>query len=256
MPIFFHSQDLIDTELDDLEMELWTGGTWDSNGHKLHQASYRGDLEEIKKILAAEKNLNPLQKAGDYGQNALHSAAQGGQLDVMKYFVEEKGCNPASQDDSGWTPLHYAARLNDLALVQYLVDGLQVDPMCQTNSGYTPLHTSCMGGNINVLKYIVNAMSKYLPLEDVIMCKNADGDTAVHVAATYGHMEIIKFFNTKFNSDTHITDGGGRIADPGSLVAQFLTEHSNSNVANTGEDTESITGPSWLLRDTHLDFNV
>ena len=239
-------------------MEMRTDETWDSNRHKLHQASYRGDLEEIKKILTTEKNLNPLQKAGDYayGQNALHSAAQGGQLGVMKYFVEERGCNPASQDDSGWTPLHYAARLNNLDLFQYLVDGLQVDPMCQTNSGYTPLHTSCMGGNIDVVKYIVNAMTKYLPLEDVIMCRNEDRDTAVHIAATYGHLDIIKFFNTKLNRDLLITDSGGRIADPGSLLAQFLTERSNSNVANTGEEKESITGPPWLLRDTHMDYRM
>ena len=237
-------------------MELGTSETWDSNRHKLHQASYRGDLEEIKKILAAEKNLNPLQKAGDYGQNALHSAAQGGQLGVMKYFVEERGCNPASQDNSGWTPLHYAARLNNLELVQYLVDGLKVDPMCQTNSGYTPLHTSCMGGNIDVVKYIVKAMNKYLPLEDVIMCKNEEEDTAIHVAATYGHLEIVKFFHAKLNCDALVTDNGGRIADPGSLVAQFLIDHSNSNVANTGEENEPITGPPWLLRDTHMDYPI
>lgn len=99
----------MDSELDDLDAEMGMGETGDSNKDKLHQASYRGDLEEIKKILAAEKNLNPLQKAGRYGQNALHSAAQGGQIGVMKYFAEERGCNPASQDDSGWTPLHYAA---------------------------------------------------------------------------------------------------------------------------------------------------
>lgn len=126
--------------------------------------------------------------------------------------------------------------------------------MCQTNSGHTPLHTSCMGGNTEVVKYISNAMSKYLPLEDVIKCKDEHGDTPVHVAATYGHLEIIKFFNTKLNCDSLITDSGGRIADPASLVTQFLMEHSNSNVANADQEKESIQ--PWLLRDTKMDFKL
>ena len=83
----------------------------ESSGHELHLVSQKGDLEEVKR-LTEEKELNPLQKDKD-GMNALHYAARGGQLCVLKYFIEEQGHNPASQSSVGglaeWTPLHFAA---------------------------------------------------------------------------------------------------------------------------------------------------
>ena len=127
MPIF-HSQDLIDRELDDLDMGMGPGETSHSTENELHRASREGDLEEVKKLVE-EKHFNPLQKVGRNGWNALHYAARGGDVDVMKYFIEERQCNPASQDDHGWMPLHYAARNNHLELLRYLVDELQMDPM-------------------------------------------------------------------------------------------------------------------------------
>ena len=98
----FYSQDLLDRELDDLDMGMVHDATNDPSEGELHQASHRGDLEEVKR-LTDEKHLNPLQK-DKYGHNALHYAARGGQLAVMKYFTEERGCNPTSPDHGGRTP--------------------------------------------------------------------------------------------------------------------------------------------------------
>ena len=64
----FYSQDLLDRELDDFDMEMGPETTDDSSKLKLHQASRRGDLEEVKR-LTEEKHLNPLQKEGKYGRN-------------------------------------------------------------------------------------------------------------------------------------------------------------------------------------------
>ena len=187
IPILY-SQDLIDSDFD---MGMGPGETHHSTKNELHLASYRGDLEEVK-VLVEEKGLNPLQKGGPNGVNALHYAAGGGQLAVLKYFVKERGCNPASQSNRGWTPLHYAARYNHFEVVQCLVDELQMDPMCQTELGSTPLHTACAGGaDIAVVEYLVQAMSKYLPLEDVVRCKGKGGHAPVHTAALFGHLEII-----------------------------------------------------------------
>ena len=127
---------MFDRELDDLDMGTGHGGTGTVN--KLHLASRRGDLEEVK-WLTEKKGFNPLQK-GKYGHNALHYAAWEGHVRVMKYYVEERRCNPANKDSKGWTCLHHAARYNHLEIVQYLVDIQNVDPMCQSKSGDTPLH--------------------------------------------------------------------------------------------------------------------
>ena len=112
--------------------------------------------------------------------------------------------------------------------------------MCQTNNGSTPLHQACHRDNIDVVIYLVNAMSKYLPLEDVVCCRGKDGKTPLHTAALYGRLKIVKYFITELNCDPNIvatgelhgrpTKCGGRIAlhqapQKGHLhVVKFLIE--------------------------------
>ena len=71
-----------------------------SSGHQitgdrseLHLAARKGDLETVK-FLTDKKHQNPLQK-DEYGDTALHAAAKGGSLYVLKYFIGERSFNPA-----------------------------------------------------------------------------------------------------------------------------------------------------------------
>ena len=184
----FPFQNLFDRGLADLDMGMGHGGSGTLN--ELHRASYRGDLEEVKRLIE-EEGFNPLQTVGEYEKNALHFAAAGGHTTVIKHFIQERGCNPACQDSQGVTPLHIAAQFSHLELVRYLVEEEKVDPMCLTKDGNTPLHRACVGGNIDVVTYIVNAMTKYLPLKDVVEFKGEHGWPPMHFAARYGHLELV-----------------------------------------------------------------
>ena len=110
-------------------MGMGHGVAGGSNENELHLASYRGDLQEIKR-LTEEKQLNPSQKEGKYGKNTLYYAARFGQLGVLKYFIEERGCNPTNKDNRAMTPLHDAALGKHLDIVRYLVAEQQMDPLC------------------------------------------------------------------------------------------------------------------------------
>ena len=57
--VLFLFQDLLDKGVDDVDME--TGQDTTAGESKLHMASLRGNLEEVKR-LTEEKHLNPLQK--------------------------------------------------------------------------------------------------------------------------------------------------------------------------------------------------
>ncbi|MCG8620799.1 MAG: ankyrin repeat domain-containing protein, partial [Proteobacteria bacterium] len=70
--------------------------------NELFQASGRGDLKKVKELIE-EKQFLPLQKEGQFGGNVLHYSARFGQLEVLIYFIEERGCSPASQDNRTWT---------------------------------------------------------------------------------------------------------------------------------------------------------
>jgi len=88
-------------------------------------AAKRGDLETVK-FLTDKKHQKPLQK-DEHGNTALCAAAQGGSLEVLKYFINEKNCNPTCH--------------GHLDVVKYLVTEDQVEPLCQDEDGWTPLAT-------------------------------------------------------------------------------------------------------------------
>ena len=157
----------MDGELRDPEMGMGHGIAVGSTENELHLASYRGDLKKVKALIE-KGQFDPLQKEGRFGANALHYAAQFGQLGVLRYFIEEMGCNPASLDNRAMTPLHYAAAGKHLDIVRYLVAEQQMDPLCCADTGDTPLHIATQSGDINMVRYLVNELSKFLPLEDIV----------------------------------------------------------------------------------------
>ncbi|MCG8624057.1 MAG: ankyrin repeat domain-containing protein, partial [Proteobacteria bacterium] len=112
-------------------MGMGHGKAGASTENELHQylASHRGDLKEVKSLIE-EKQFDPLQKEGQFGGNVLHHSARCGQLRVLRYFIEERGCSPASQDNRAMTPLYYAAYGKHLDIVHYLVAEQQMDPLC------------------------------------------------------------------------------------------------------------------------------
>ena len=240
-----------------------------SSAHELRLASKKGDLETVK-FLTEEKRLDPLQEDKD-GRNAIYCAAWGGQLAVLKYFIEEQGHNPASPSSTGrlagWTPLHVAARFNHLELVQYLITEQHVDPMCQTEHGDTPLHKACYDDdNLDVVIYLVNAMSQHLPLKDVVSCRGKDGQTPLHVAALYGQLKIVKHFISELKCDPNIevtgehhgrtTKCGGRIAlhhaaQNGHLhVVKYLIEDQHCDPSHC--DYEKVTPLHMAAQWGHL----
>ena len=193
----------MDRELHDLEMGMGHGIAGGSTENELHLASYRGDLKKVKE-LTEKGQFNPLQKESKFGANILHYTARFGQLGVLRYFIEERGCNPASQDNRAWTPLHYAALGKHLDIVHYLVAEQQMDPLCCANDGSTPLHAASQAGDINVVRYLVNELSKFLPLKDIGTSRGKDGRVPIHFAALKGHLETLQYFITELNCDPNI----------------------------------------------------
>ena len=60
--------------------------------------------------------------------NALHLAACGGHLDIVKYLIPKFADTRFKPDNYGYTCLHWAAKESHLALVKYLVEECGFDP--------------------------------------------------------------------------------------------------------------------------------
>ena len=62
------------------------------SGLELHLAVLTGQLEAVK-FLVEEEHFNPMQRPRS-GINAVHIAALNGNLQVLKYFITERDCDP------------------------------------------------------------------------------------------------------------------------------------------------------------------
>ena len=67
---------------------------------------------------------------GQYGSNALHLAAYGGHVEIVKYFIPKFGDRRFDLTNAGNTCLHHAAQEGHLAVVKYLVEECGFDPNC------------------------------------------------------------------------------------------------------------------------------
>ncbi len=73
---------------------------------QLWTATRQGNIQQVKRLVSM--GHNPMGKDTN-DQTALHIAAQYGRIQILKYLIEDQGCNPASLGQFGATPLHVAA---------------------------------------------------------------------------------------------------------------------------------------------------
>ncbi|MCL7027877.1 hypothetical protein MKW94_012391, partial [Papaver nudicaule] len=81
-------------------------------------------------------------KDGDE-RRAIHYAACGGRLNILKYLIEDMSVSIDVKDGSGQTPLSRAAREGRLAAVEYLLQ-MGANPEIPDDSNASPLHHVAM----------------------------------------------------------------------------------------------------------------
>lgn len=78
-----------------------------------------GNLTKIESINSQEIKTNDLCEDG---LSLLHWAADRGNLDIVKYFIQKLKADINIKDVDGQTPLHYAASCGHTEVVKYLLD--------------------------------------------------------------------------------------------------------------------------------------
>ncbi len=115
----------------------------------------------------------------------LHWSAYNGQIQLVKYFVGLNKFDLEAQDLEGRTPLSYAAQLGYLEVVKYLIaKGANVQS--QDKTGKSPLLWAAENGQLETVKVLV----QYCDVR-VEVCNNKL--TALHYAACYGHLQLVKY---------------------------------------------------------------
>ena len=108
----------------------------------LHIAASRGNLNDLKELFQTlpQSELNTIIEAKNkFGSTPLHYATWAGQLDIVKYLVDQ-GADLKTKDIYDQTLLHAAAWNGHLRLVEfYFEQGLSSSLEDRDNRGNTPL---------------------------------------------------------------------------------------------------------------------
>ena len=184
-------QDLVDRSIikikgdaQEKERELKMKALADSTD--LMRAALGGCLDKITEMLAANASVE-LRKTDSEGRTAIHYAAMGGSLPVLKELVE-KGAQINSADSKRRTALFFAALYKQNEAFDFLLaQGAKINQ--QAMGGMTIAMIGAYSGNLHILK---TAAEKGVRLES----KDHMGKTAMDFAKQAKHAKVIAYLES------------------------------------------------------------
>ena len=210
----------------------------------IYKAAAEGNIEAVKQHIAAGtgRNIESIAR----GLSALHSAAFGGQKEVVELLIE-KGADVNAKNDVGWTPLHNAAFSRYTRKRRFTVKGYKeiaellisagADVNAKDKNGKTPLDVA------------INA--EVAEKETADLLRKHGGKTgeelSIHLAAREGNTEAVKQ-HLAAGADVNATDEVGwtplhRAVGPSHkevvelLIAEGADVNTKGKYGNTPLDT-------------------
>jgi ankyrin repeat protein len=186
----------------------------------LHVAVQNATINTVKCILK-HTNAQPLyQDRNEF--SAIHFAAKRGDIEIMKLvFINNSTVN--NRDREGNTPLHYAAKGGYLKIATLLVEnGAEYLGKAVNYNGNTPIQLAVTEGN-DVAYYLLkvattkNESLKHVDLSvtsnniDIsdLSAQDLEGNTALHLAAKAGNIELVKRFVKLAQADVFVKNNEG-----------------------------------------------
>ncbi|CAF0975888.1 unnamed protein product, partial [Brachionus calyciflorus] len=103
-----------------------------------------------------------------------------------------------SKDQNGQSIFHLCTEFNNIEALKFFLQLDLIPPeiiYSKDNFENTILHTSCFYGNLEAIKLIVNKLyDSNNSLEQILYCKNNDGQTCFHIACSKGYFNIVEYF--------------------------------------------------------------
>ncbi|KAK3941300.1 hypothetical protein QBC46DRAFT_448750 [Diplogelasinospora grovesii] len=90
-----------------------------------------------------------------HGENPINSAARNGNLDDVKFLLNQ-GVNPSIRDNISLTPLHWAAKCGHVECVRLLLDA-KADVNAANSRDQTPLHLAAENGHVECVRLLLDA---------------------------------------------------------------------------------------------------
>ncbi len=193
--LFAHASESEDQDRRDSEMSLNDNGKTE-----LMRAARNGQLERLQVLLNAGADAN---LANENGGTPLMYAVLGGDFEIVDMLLR-RGADLNAKADNGWTATMIAAAKGyDHILKLLLARG--ADPNAPDVYQWTPLMRAGYENRSSVVELLLQ--------DDRVNInrRGENGFTALHLAATQGHVEIVRLLLAR-GADRDLRDARGRTA--------------------------------------------
>ncbi len=123
------------------------------SNNPFHQAVAKGDIEQVKKLLADGADVNTRDERS---QTPLHYAARGGHEEIVRLLIDKGADVNISMEGESWTPLLDAATKGHAQIAKLLLEnGAKVD--IGDDYGYTPLYYAIWNEDEESIRMFIKA---------------------------------------------------------------------------------------------------
>ncbi|KAL9979953.1 hypothetical protein ACROYT_G008476 [Oculina patagonica] len=149
----------------------------------LHYAARLGSLKTLQLLMEKKCFVSPKDV---FDRTPLHAAAESGHVTCVEQLcISERG-HVNDRDERGLTPLHLAARESHRETCTLLLH-MGANPIIRDSNRWTALHHCAAGGCVCTTEVLLGHHStRFMELAD------QEGNTALHVAAKYGHVRVLE----------------------------------------------------------------
>ncbi|XP_067659906.1 putative ankyrin repeat protein RF_0381 [Haliotis asinina] len=207
----------------DINGKVLCGGT------SLMLAAENGHRNVVELLVGQGANVSLHDNKGN---NVLHFACRGGDVEVVKYVLAQDMVDINSRGWKRMTPAMMAAQKGNREVLELLVNkGVKVSLM--DKKGNNILHFACRKGHVEVVEHILSEN-----MVD-INSKNKQGMIPVFMAAEKGHKEVVELL-FRSGGDMSLTSRGGsnvlHFACRGGNVdlVKFVLSHKMTDINSTG----------------------
>ena len=160
----------------------------DDNVTPLHVACFKGH-KEIVAFLIKEKLVSP-HISDAYDGTLVHYAASGGQLEVLKFLVDECGCSLTSENSGGANPFLLSCMQPNVSVIEYVLEASQCSPLSTDIFKQNALFYAAASNSPAVFHYLEQAMGSGFNL----LSTDDSRFTPSHFAAAYSSLSVVHKF--------------------------------------------------------------
>ncbi|XP_048244587.1 ankyrin repeat domain-containing protein 50-like [Haliotis rufescens] len=169
----------------------------------------------------------------DDGNNILHLACIGGQVEMVNYILSQDIVDTNSRGQFGRTPLMIAAEKGQRIVFDLLVSK-GGDVSLADDDGNNILHVACIGGHVEMVNYVLS----HGPLD--IKSSGQYGRTPVLLAAEKGHRDVFDLLVSKGDDVSVIDDDGNNILHMACIggqvqMVQYVLSQDIVDINSTGQ---------------------